>query len=554
MVRRLSLFLFLSTAMGQGQALDPAPLPPYEKCADAPYIAETPEGIVGGVNVEYDGNIAIFSDGACFESKGLQVRAKEIRFDQDKNEVSIHDLTAQTRAYRFRAREGLVRDRVFRARGIGLTTCKCGEDLRIVAEEAAFHTESGLLILEQGNLETYGLELARLERLQIALDQPLTTAIPGLSAGGGGASSINVPLRFGYSFSDGPTLGVEDLPLLGGTEGRVSTTLTLLGSNLANPATRAVTLGAAVSEPEGSLRFRLVFRSQWSDFYSRLVSGPLFFGIDTNRDQGTEATSRKSVFEMGLRQVFRLEGLRLSPFARVAEEQTTSDGDPRPHSAGDAYVSGLTAGLELRYPLELKEGATTIRLEPWALGALYDNDLPYLAAGFRLEGRYSRDFTLRLAYAYGWQNRISRYLYERRDPLNLVSGELGLSDLTLRSSFDFLDGELGAGVRYSPKLADGVLTGEFRYREDFVPNNDGFDHQREFVLAFEPNPLNCSFSFALAPNLGYDFWRGGFSRAGLELRYADCCLIWKVGYQQVFIPQNSSEGAAGRFSFGLELR
>jgi hypothetical protein len=31
-------------------------------------------------------------------------------------------------------------------------------------------------------------------------------------------------------------------------------------------------------------------------------------------------------------------------------------------------------------------------------------------------------------------------------------------------------------------------------------------------------------------------------------------LIWKVGYQQVFIPQNSGESSAGRFSFGLELR
>jgi hypothetical protein len=551
MVRKLSLLLFFSTAMAQAPADDPAP--PYEKCADAPYIAETPDGIVGGVNVEYDGNIAIFSDGACFDSKGLQVRAKEIRFDRDKNEVSIQDLTAQTRAYRFRARQGVVRERVFRARGIGLTTCKCGEDLRIVAEEAAFNTESGLLVLEQSELQTYGLELSRFKRLQIALDQPLTAAIPGLSAGSGGAGSIRVPLRFGYSFSDGPTLGVEDLPMPTEEEG-INTTLTLLGSNLGNPATRSLTLGAAAFGAGSSLRFRMVLRSQWSDFYSHLERGPLFFSANTNRDQATEATSRKSLFELGLRQAFRLEGLRLSPFARVAEEQTTSDGDPRPHSAGDAYVSGLTAGLELRYPLELREGAMALRFEPWALGAVYDNDLPYLAAGFRLEGRYSRGFTLRLAYDRSLQNRTSRYLYERRDPVSLVSGELGLSDLALRSSFDFLDGELGAGVRYSPRLPDGVLTGEFRYREDFVPNNDGFDHQRELVLAFEPNPLSCTFSFALAPSLGYDFWRGGFSRAGLELRYADCCLIWKVGYQQVFIPQNSGESAAGRFTFGLELR
>ncbi|RIH89906.1 hypothetical protein [Calidithermus roseus] len=549
MVRKLLLFVFFGTATTQALANDPAL--PYEKCADAPYLAETPDGIVGGVNVEYDGSIAIFSDGACFESKGLQVRAREIRFDQDQNEVSIQGLTAQTRAYRFRAQQGVVRDRIFRAKGIGLTTCKCGEDLRIVAQEAAFNTESGLLILEQGELESYGIGLARLERLQIAIDQPITTAIPGLSAGGGG--SINVPFRFGYSISDGPTLGVEDLPLLG-EEDRVNTTLTLLGSNLSNPASRTVTIGAAVSESGSSLRFRMVFRSQWFDLYSRLESGPLFFTVDTNRDQATEVASRKSLFEMGLRQAFRLEGLLLSPFGRIAEEQTSSDNDPQPHSAADAYVSGLTAGLELRYPLELKEGAVALRFEPWTLGAAYNNDLPYLAAGFRLEGRYSRDFTLRLAYDYGLQNRTSRYLYERREPVSRVWGELDFSELALRSSFDFLDRELGASVRYSPKLPDGVLTGEFRYRDDFVPNNDGFDQQRELLLAFEPNPLNCTYSFALAPNLGYDFWRGGFSRAGLELRYADCCLIWKVGYQQVFLPQVSGEVAAGRFSFGLELR
>jgi hypothetical protein len=546
MVLKLSLLVFFAGAMTQALANDPAL--PYGNCADAPYLAETPDGIVGGVNVEYDGSVAVFSDGACFESRGLWVRAQAIRFDQDKGEVSIQELTAQTRAYRFRARQGLVRNGVFRAQGIGLTSCECGEDLRILSQEAAFYTESGLLILQQSSLETYGLELARLERLQIALDQPITPAIPGLSAGDG--DSINVPLRFGYSFSDGPTLGVEDLPLLGGS----NTTLTLLGSNLANPTTRSLTLGAATSEGASSFRSRVVLRSQWFDLYSHLVSGPFFFSIDTNRDQATEAASRKSLFEMGLRQSFGLGGLRLSAFARVAEEQTLSDNNPQSHSAGDAYVSGLTAGLELRYPLELKEGASSLRLEPWALGSLYDNDLPYLAAGFRLEGRYSQGFTLRLAYERSLQNRSSRYLYERRQPVNLLWGELAFSDLTLRSNFDFLDAELGVGLRYSPKLADGVLTGEFRYREDFAPNNDGFDHQRELVLAFKPNPLNCSFSFALAPNLGYDFWRGGFSRAGLELRYADCCLIWKVGYQQVFIPQNSGESSAGRFSFGLELR
>lgn len=534
------------------------PAPPFEKCEDAPYLAETPDGVVGGVNVEYDGSVAVFSDGACFASRGIQLWAREIRFDQATGEVRLEAFTAQTRTYRFRARTGVVRERLFRARGIGLTTCKCGEDLRLVAEEAHFDTESGLLVLADSELAVYGLELAHFDQLRLAIDQPVAEAIPGLPStggtGSGGGTVLNVPLRFGYSFSDGLTLGFEDLPLPPRAGETASSTLTLLVSNLSNPETRTLTLGAAVADAGGSVRFRTVLRHRWFDLEARLESGPFFLTGDTNRDEAVAAGARYSLFELGWRDTFALEGARLSPFVRLAEEQTVSDDNPQAHSPGDAYVGGLTVGAELRYPFELKEGPAAFRLEPWVLGAVYTHDSPYVAAGLRLEGGYSEGFSWRIAYEYSLQNRPSAYRYERREPTSRFAGELGYADLTAHASFDFLDRELGASLRYAPKLPDGVLTAEFRYRNDLdAPPGDAFAQQRELVVDFNPNPIACTFSFAAAPTLGFDFLRGGMSRAGLELRYADCCFVWKVGYQHVFLSQ-TGEAATGRFTFGLELR
>jgi hypothetical protein len=44
------------------------------------------------------------------------------------------------------------------------------------------------------------------------------------------------------------------------------------------------------------------------------------------------------------------------------------------------------------------------------------------------------------------------------------------------------------------------------------------------------------------------------SRWGLELRYADCCFIWRLGYQETRIAQEPSETPHGRLVFGLEIR
>lgn len=58
---------------------------------------------------------------------------------------------------------------------------------------------------------------------------------------------------------------------------------------------------------------------------------------------------------------------------------------------------------------------------------------------------------------------------------------------------------------------------------------------------------------SLAPLIGYDLRRAGISRAGAVIRYADCCLIYRLGIQAVFLPQ-PGDRVDGGFTLGIELR
>jgi hypothetical protein len=78
--------------------------------------------------------------------------------------------------------------------------------------------------------------------------------------------------------------------------------------------------------------------------------------------------------------------------------------------------------------------------------------------------------------------------------------------------------------------------------------------RRELVVGFTPVPLSCTYDLNLTPFLGYDFLRQGVSRWGLELRYADCCFIWRLGYQEIRLAQHPGEVANGKLTFGLEIR
>lgn len=527
-------------------------------CAEQPVVLETPQGLIGGGSLDYDGDTAVFSEGACLETNGLSLRAPEIRYFQAEGKLELKNLEAQTARYRFRAREGVVKGKTFEARGIWLTPCRCGEDLLTVSETARFNLETGDLLLDEATVELFHLTVLRSEELLLDR-QTLSTpgglaSIFGLSQGGSAASGSTVetsgllsPLRIGYE--RGLVLGVEEfpVPLVPGDLRQGTFNLTLIASGLGggffgNPRAEKLAFGVGVIRDGKSGSFRIEAGQDGLRFRSRVEDGPLFFANDTG----------KQLAEAGARFGLEWGGLSLSPFVRLAQEDVDMD-NPSPNHP---VVTGMTLGAEARYPLTYRAGAFRLRLEPWAVGAVYDRESsPYLALGAEVEGRYEGAFSLGLAYRQGGEVRPSRFAYERRKPTQWVSAELltppsSLGQLTFRASYDFLRTEAKASLRYGFSTQAGELWLEGRSRI-----GAGLSwQQRELLVGFIPNPPDCTYAFSLSPTLGYDFLRQGFSRAGLEVRYADCCFIWRVGYQTVLIPQNDNETAGGRFSFGLELR
>ncbi|HEU4740276.1 MAG TPA: hypothetical protein VFS50_01605 [Meiothermus sp.] len=529
-----------------------------ESCAERPVVLETPQGLIGGGILDYDGDTAVFSEGACLETTGLSLRAPEIRYLQAEGALELKNLEAQTARYRFRAREGVVKGKTFEARGIWLTPCRCGEDLLTVSETARFNLETGDLLLDEATVELFHLPVLRSEELLLDR-QTLSTpgglaSIFGLSQKGSAASDSMVkisgllsPLRIGYE--RGLVLGVEELPvpIVPGDLRQGTFGLTLIASGLGGRffgdlQAEKITFGVGMIREGKSGSFRMAAGQDGLHFRSRVEDGPLFFSNDTD----------KQLAEAGVRLGLAWGRLSLNPFVRLAQEDVNMD-NPSPNHP---VVTGMTLGAEARYPLIHQDGAFRFRLEPWAVGAVYDRESPpYLAFGGLVEGRYDGEFSLRLSYKQGWEVRPSRFAYERRQPTQSVSVGLMVpksrwGSLNLQASYDFYDVQTKASLRYGFPIEAGELWLEGRSRIEA-----GLDWQQgELLVGFIPNPLDCTYSFSLTPTLGYDFVRQGFSRAGLEVRYADCCFIWKVGYQTVFIPQNKDEKVGGRFSFGLELR
>jgi hypothetical protein len=500
-------------------------------------VLETPQGLIGGGSLDYDGDIAVFGDGACLEARGLSLRAPEIRYFQAEGRLELKNLEAQTPRYRFRAREGVVKGKTFEARGIWLTPCRCGEDLQTLSETAQFNLETGDLVLRDTTVELFHLTVLRSEEL--LLDRQALSTPGGLAS----ISGLLSPLRIGYD--QGLTLGVEELPLplVPGDLRQGTFNLTLIASGFfGNSSAEKLAFGVGVIRDGKSGSFRMEAGQDGLHFRSRVADGPLFFANDTD----------KQLAEAGMRFGLAWGGLSLSPFARIAQEDVDMD-NPNP---SHPVVQGMTLGTEARYPLIYREGAFRLRLEPWAVGAVYDRESPpYLALGAEVEGRYDGEFSLRLSYKQGWEARPSRFAYERRKPTQWVS--VGLltpksrwGSLSLQASYDFYGVQTQASLRYGFPTQAGELWLEGRSR---IASGLSWQ-QRELRVGFIPNAPDCTYAFSLSPTLGYDFLRQGFSRAGLEVRYADCCFIWRVGYQAVFIPQNDDETAGGRFSFGLELR
>ncbi len=530
----LSPLLFLALLFsGLAWASPTSPVP----CAEQPYTLETPEGLAGGGNLEFDGEVAIFNDGACLETKGLLLQAPSLRYDQASGELTAQQIEVETARYRFWAKDSRIKGQVLQASGIRATTCKCGDDLRLLSETLRFDTQSGEMVLEESRLEVYAFGLARFSELRLDPNQPLGENL-GLTPAGAEAP-LALPVRL--DFDQGLNVGLSEFPLpdVGGRSGKFSTRITLLGLRLGSPDP-ILRLGLAVQE--NNRRASLQLDSKPSGVASRgeVVDGPLFFVHDSELGR----------YAFGLKQAFALERFTLVPYAWVAQDWP--DGTPA------SQTQGLAAGAELRYTFEVQEGPFRFRLEPFGVLGFYNQPQQYVAYGGQAEGRYEGDFALRVGYTWAIESTPGRFWLERRETTQKLSSSLRYGGLGLEAEHDFLKAQTEASLRIGLMQDYGEVWARLHTCWNCVGKtlSNGRDdwERRELVLGFTPVPLSCTYDLNLTPFLGYDFLRQGVSRWGLELRYADCCFIWRLGYQEIRLAQQPGEVTSGKLTFGLEIR
>lgn len=506
--------------------------PTPEKCEDKPYTLETPQGIAGGGNLEYDGDVAIFSDGACLQTKGILLQAPQLRYDQAKQQLQAENLEVQTKRYRFWANTALVQDKVLSAQGIRATTCKCGDSLRLLAERLSFDTDSGSISLEQSQIELYRFRLVNFAQLNIDPEKPLTDNL-GL-AGGQANGDVLALLPVRFDFDQGLNAGIEEFPIPG--TGGFSTRfvrLTLMGLNLGSPLPG---FRFGFSTQEEGRKFRFLAENQLGalNVYTSVKDGPLLFSTDTKQQQ----------YAFGLRNSWNLEGFTLTPFG---------------YAAKDKGQQGLSVGAELKYKVEAQDGPFRLGLEPFVVGALHERPPGYIAYGTSLEGRYEGDFAFQVSYRWGQESIPGRFWIERREATNLLSGSFAYGGLSLKGEYDFLNIQTKGSLRYGYRFDFGEVWAQYNLcaaclDTETDPTKPIRWEQRELVLGVNPNPLSCTDTFSLTPILGYDFLQQRFSRLGATLRYADCCFVWKLGYEQIIIPQGPNQKFTGRLIFGLEIR
>ncbi len=533
----LALLGLCAVALWGGGLAWASPTDPI-RCAEQPYTLETPEGLAGGGNLEFDGDVALFSDGACLQAQELSLRAPELRYDQESGELTARSVEVQTRRYRFWAEESTVKAKVLQARGIRATSCRCGDDLRLLSQTLRLDTQTGELVLEDSRLEVYQLDLARFSELRLDPNQPLGQNLGLLSAGDGEAPLV-LPIRF--DFDQGLNLGLSEFPLpeSGAFSGKFSTRITLLGLRLGSPDP-VLRIGLAAQEKNRRASLQLDSKPSGVASRGEVVQGPVFFTHD----------SEKGRYAFGFKESFALDRFILIPYGWIAQDWP--DGTPA------SQVQGLAAGAELRYRFELQEGPFRFRLEPFGVLGFYNQPQQYLAYGGYTEGRYEGAFALRLSYAWAIESTPGRFWLERREASQKLSGHLGYQNLQLEAAHDFLLAQTQASLRLGFPQSYGEIWAKLNTCWNCVGKilSNGRDdwERRELVVGFTPVPLSCTYDLNLTPLLGYDFLRQGVSRFGLELRYADCCFIWRLGYQEIRIAQDPSEVPSGKLVFGLEIR
>lgn len=480
--------------------------------------------------------------------------------------VRLEAVAAVTSRYRFRAESGWIEDDVFLAEAVWSTPCACGRAIELLAERATFRFADGRLLLDRSTFRLYGAPLARPEELRLDLNEPL---------------DLRFPLRLSYA--NGWNFGVEGLPLPAEDEafGRWRTRLTLLaegvGGVLVPDKTEAVRMAVDYRGPDGSVRFGLrpVRRwdgTAWTDWVEpdvRVVSGPLDARV------GWSSALERPTAAFTLAPSWKGGWGRLAVFGRLADEVNT----------------GLSAGATgaLAVP-GWREGAFSAGLEFPFAAALYPDADPYLWGGGRARlgyGDLSLDLQLYRAAGvprYGYEARAAREAvrfevgralraslgYARNARYDLAAGtvsgynrryQAGLGydggAVTLAAGWrrdetlDLAGGQLAASERWTLSVARAGGEAELAWWRGWDGGALGYSELR---LAYRPAAPDCAGGWALAPSLGWDLLRGQVSRAGLELTLNDCCFVWTLAYQGVFVPQLPEESAQQNLSFGVRLR
>ncbi|WP_022798867.1 hypothetical protein [Thermus islandicus] len=520
-------------------------------CAERPYTLETEEGLLGGENLSYDGEVLVLEGRACLEREGLYLEAPLLRYREGKGlegtglkgeaagwrleakrlegralkgvrlergrlraeveEVSLEDplvgkgVWLASPAYRVRAKEARFTQGEVWLRGFLATPCPCGEEVRLGMEEARFDPMTGEL-LGEASLGLWGLELPIGEARANANRRP----------------ELGNPLVLSGSEGGGFTLGLQDFPLPkpGEEIGRWERAFTLLGTGLAS-SQAALRLGYREGglRLEGQLGYAAGIRAQVEDAFFAFTPAPP--DADTPRLEARYAPT------------LRLEGLTVSPFLRYAETGRSR---------------GPTLGLEGSYRANLEEGPFSLTLSPTLLAALYPGTPypPYLSLGGSLEGNFREgDLHLRLRFS-GRLEPLSRtppFTYEKRAEFQTLSLKAGYGPFALAytlenplgNRLDLLEGE----------YRDGAL-GTFRLA--YVRGSYG-EVRLGYALPL-PNRACCqAFWAALEGGVG----EGGLSRYGLTLRYYDGCFAYEARAQNVLKGQYGEATGLG-FSFGLSLR
>lgn len=519
-------------------------------CAERPYTLETEDGLLGGENLSYDGEVLVFEGRACLEREGLLLETTTLRYREGegfqgeglKGEAEGWALLAErlegrtlkgvalrkgrleaqaeevvlesppkgkgvlltTPAYRVRAEEAVFWREEALLKGFLATPCPCGEDVRLEMREARFDPSTGEL-KGDARLGLYGLEI------------PLENA----RANANRRPDLKVPLLLSASEAGGVALGVEDLPLprpgeeVGAWPLRL--TLVALRDGSGNEALR---LGVREGKKGGEVR--LGYGAYVQAFFE-----DLFFAASPTPPSAT--TPR---LEARYAPTFRLGDLALRPFLRYAETQS---------------AQGWTLGLEGGYRFFLQEGPFRLTFSPSLLLALYHPQKEaYAALGGSLGLAYwEGPLGLEGAYAGRYEplRKTPLYAYEERAEFQALSLKARYGGLSLGYT---LENPLGnrldrlEGAYEDPRLGAfraGLLRGSYA----------------EVRLGYAmPLPdRTCCQALWLAPEVG--FGEGALSRYGLALRYYDGCLAYELRFQNVLRGQYD-EATGPRLTFSATLR